>query len=1204
MKKLVSYLLVVSMLFALMMPASYALVNGDTPGEKTLDIELGDYKSIANGEYSNGSLKVNAGGKVTYQLFVPFRTAKVVMNYSLGGEYSNLTLYFNDEVFTKKLLATDNSFNITPNILKGEHQLVFSFDQPIEIYQIQLQRAVMWAPDMRASYQMVPDYTELDDAIQTAVIMATYSPVIMVNGGRRYVNNDDPREVPYIENGEIYLPIHSFARAFEYYYEERDNEWVIMNGTHTFHYKNGVLTRQDYSEEPWQIADFSRRVNGKTYIGVKYFAELSDKVVKARDGMFVVDYPSNVDDILADNIYNQLVEEVLAVRLMNKTGKTYYVSKECNACDTNDGSKERPFATIQQAADIAQAGDTVIIGGGKYHELVKPKNNGTASNPITFKAAEGEEVILTATAELGAPIGTQTNVYGQEMLVYNALTDLGYGKNQLFYKNDNLNAGRHPNENTNPTPNVMPEDLAPVWATEGNIKADPTDYTANLNRMVSDTDLEQPEGHWVGATVVALRGMGYALCMAKVTASGPSSVNEDGEKVPGYIETTTDSLWWFKGTGEETDYAYLTNHINTVDKAGEWHLEDGKIYIIPPEGETAETLKLEQKIRHVLIDISENKFIRIEGINTYGGSMKMNNSEMCMLRDGTYEYISHYTFSKDQRDGYVDKRDKYNADSNPQRGELGIYIGGSDNVVINNTLRYSAGAGVYVIGSYGYFENNLITDCGYMSSYVGGLFISHDYNTPYDDPRGGHLVYGNSLTRAGRHVLGISTNEDSWTGPDNVVMPFIPDEVAYNDIYDGAVASRDTAPWYQYNVVAGTERLKSRHHNNVLWNSWANEGSMNSLVYYDGLTGMAQYYDNVMFHTNDAVRYDMYVFLQDSRGAETITDTWGNVEVGYLPEGKGALTKSDYPNGKIFRSGVTWLSDDQTPYLNSIEEDVTFINLEKAKISQTAVIDDGLFVPSQNGDWICFEDVDFGQKGSENNALDIGFVGDPCNTGDKLTVMIGDSMDKPVFTEEAQIDVIAPSYDVVDTYQIRYNNIFGKKNVYIRVDDLKSFKLAQIDVYRVEDKLANLKAGIYAQEGTVEKGSAKLNGEIVEKNKTYYQNTSSSTIKFDDFTIPEDCNELQIRLATAQPYNKHAVDVRIGSPDGEIISSFVTEKWRWWDYQIENFELNRTLEAGTYDIYVCFGGDGKSSNFLWFGLGYNDAYNEAQAEEITENVNE
>ena len=71
------------------------------------------------------------------------------------------------------------------------------------------------------------------------------------------------------------------------------------------------------------------------------------------------------------------------------------------------------------------------------------------------------------------------------------------------------------------------------------------------------------------------------------------------------------------------------------------------------------------------------------------------------------------------------------------------------------------------------------------------------------------------------------------------------------------------------------------------------------------------------------------------------------------------------------------------------------------------------------------------------------------------------------------------------------------------------------------------------------------------------------------------------------------------------------------DYDIETFQKdysknyknplkpfwNRAI-SGTYDIYVCFGGDGKSSNFLWFGLGYNDAYNEAQAEEITENVNE
>ena len=626
MKKLISCLLAVSMMLTLMMPSALAWVNGDTAGEKTLDIVLSDYESIVGGEFVDGALKINAGGKVTYQMFVPFRTAKINFNCTLLESESNVKILFDDREINYKLITTETSVPVTPNILKGEHQLVFSFDKPVVIYSATIQRAVMQSLDMRASYQSVPDYTELEKAIQTAIIIPSYSPVIMVNGGRRYVNNDDPREVPYLENGEVYLPIHSFARAFEYYYEERENEWVLMNGTYTFHYKNGTLTRQDYSEAPWQIADFSRRVNGKTYIGVKYFAELSDRVVKARDGMFVVEYPSNAEDILEDKIYNQLVEEVLKTRLMDKKGTTYYVSKDCVACDTNDGSKERPFATIQQAANIAKAGDTVIIGGGVYHELVKPVNNGTASNPITFKAAEGEEVRISAAAELGSPIGQEG-----DMLIYNALTDLGYGKNQLFYKGKNLVAGRYPNENTNPTPNILPE-LSAEWPVEGNIKTVPEENPST--KVVSDTDLNQEAGYWNGATVIGLSGAGYALQMAKVESSEP-----------GVLHLTEKSRWWFKSEGFETDYCYITNHINTVDKPGEWHIEDGKIYIIPPEGETAETLVLEQKIRQIVFDMSENKFIRLEGIDTYGGGMKMNNSEMCMLRDGEYTYISLHTFN-------------------------------------------------------------------------------------------------------------------------------------------------------------------------------------------------------------------------------------------------------------------------------------------------------------------------------------------------------------------------------------------------------------------------------------------------------------------------------------------------------------------------------------------------------------------------------
>ena len=56
----------------------------------------------------------------------------------------------------------------------------------------------------------------------------------------------------------------------------------------------------------------------------------------------------------------------------------YYVSQK-NAGPGN-GSKENPFHTIGQAADVAMPGDTVVISGGTYREWVNPKNGGLGNN--------------------------------------------------------------------------------------------------------------------------------------------------------------------------------------------------------------------------------------------------------------------------------------------------------------------------------------------------------------------------------------------------------------------------------------------------------------------------------------------------------------------------------------------------------------------------------------------------------------------------------------------------------------------------------------------------------------------------------------------------------------------------------------------------------------------------------------------------------
>jgi parallel beta-helix repeat protein len=68
-------------------------------------------------------------------------------------------------------------------------------------------------------------------------------------------------------------------------------------------------------------------------------------------------------------------------------GTTYYSAK--NGSDANPGTKASPFLSIQKAADIMVAGDTVIVGAGAYDlggQALSPANSGTADKPITFKA--------------------------------------------------------------------------------------------------------------------------------------------------------------------------------------------------------------------------------------------------------------------------------------------------------------------------------------------------------------------------------------------------------------------------------------------------------------------------------------------------------------------------------------------------------------------------------------------------------------------------------------------------------------------------------------------------------------------------------------------------------------------------------------------------------------------------------------------------
>lgn len=102
--------------------------------------------------------------------------------------------------------------------------------------------------------------------------------------------------------------------------------------------------------------------------------------------------PDNIRDIdIAGTFaYDDSLQQ-LRTLTADPVPQTYYVSPFGD--NSHSGlSQSSAWQTISHAADLARPGDTVIVGVGHYAETVRIRATGTADKPITFRAANGEEV--------------------------------------------------------------------------------------------------------------------------------------------------------------------------------------------------------------------------------------------------------------------------------------------------------------------------------------------------------------------------------------------------------------------------------------------------------------------------------------------------------------------------------------------------------------------------------------------------------------------------------------------------------------------------------------------------------------------------------------------------------------------------------------------------------------------------------------------
>jgi hypothetical protein len=88
-----------------------------------------------------------------------------------------------------------------------------------------------------------------------------------------------------------------------------------------------------------------------------------------------------------------LVSLFSLLAFLNISAAEYHVAKNGN--DHNPGTGDKPFLSVQAAANIARAGDVITVHEGIYRERVNPINGGLNDlKRIVYQAAEGEKVVI------------------------------------------------------------------------------------------------------------------------------------------------------------------------------------------------------------------------------------------------------------------------------------------------------------------------------------------------------------------------------------------------------------------------------------------------------------------------------------------------------------------------------------------------------------------------------------------------------------------------------------------------------------------------------------------------------------------------------------------------------------------------------------------------------------------------------------------
>ena len=560
----------------------------------------------------------------------------------------------------------------------------------------------------------------------------------------------------------------------------------------------------------------------------------------------------------------------------------YYVATYGDSA--NVGSFNYPFSSIQQAANVMNAGDICYIRQGVYHENIKlDSKDGSSGSPLVFSAYNDERVVLDGTV----PINSTWSIFNGNIWV----AEIDYDIWQLFVDYQEMVMARWPN--------AFFEDGS-IWDKESNWAHGTIDLDENAyeNGMMIDNPHGEISLENIGFNV---EGATAILNVGSFKTYTREILNHNGNTF--YYEPV--DLWKTK----HHDY-FLENKIEFLDSPGEWFydVDSSLVYFWAPNNANPNNLNIRGKVQSYAFEIIDSDYIEIRDLEFFGTTFKFENSDYSIVDHCNLVYPSCY------------KRMLGVVDIQP---EMSIFTSSSNCKVINSAFRFIDGSALEMYSGSNTIENCYFYHIDYTATDLNGLMTTIQM--------GGS---NNIFRRNTMHRMGASAT----LNPGNSAI------IELNDMSDSGHMQSDGAlvqcmvgqqPNVQirYNWLHDTEKFGARFdgegdgygghmHHNVIWNV---QGGIMVKGYNHNI------YNNTSF--DNGSKNDIIVMIDQGGNEGTITINNASNKIA----GHRTGTYQDYPVPGIYENN--WNGYETNQDIKDLLEDAE--NLDFTPTEGSILIDSG-----------------------------------------------------------------------------------------------------------------------------------------------------------------------------------------------------------------------------------------------------------------------